>query len=179
MVRLPVLILARMPERCLYRVLVGAAIPTTKSVPDKLMLADTFAGQRSIRQRQQHCGTSLAARRAEYDDDEDWDDGPVSLSLREYTACMHGDHLGTLAFVMPLSVQGLGIVPGILGGAMGAIGSLTDLVARNTPASVSRGVVRMFTWLLLLPPAASSRCCTAGVAPAHWLCVCSCRWTSR
>ena len=33
------------------------------------------------------------------------------------------------------------MVPGILGGALAAVGSITDFVARNTPASVSRGVV--------------------------------------
>lgn len=71
-----------------------------------------LSGHLTLRQQHRQSGTSLAARRAEYDDDEDWDDGP-----------------------------GLGIVPRILGGALGAVGSITDFVARNTPASVSRGVV--------------------------------------
>lgn len=39
-------------------------------------------------------------------------------------------------------MQGLGVVPGIIGGALGAVGSITDFVMSNLPASVSRGVVR-------------------------------------
>ena len=35
-------------------------------------------------------------------------------------------------------------MPGILGGILGAVGTITDVVASNLPASVSRGVVRLF-----------------------------------
>lgn len=33
-------------------------------------------------------------------------------------------------------------MPGLLGGVLGAVGAITNVVAANLPASVSRGVVR-------------------------------------
>lgn len=83
-------------------------------VPRTLGIPVQTAGFSTI----QHRHTSrrswiLAARRAEYDGDEDWDDGPGAM----------------------------GLIPGILGGALGAVGTITDFVMSNLPASVSRGVV--------------------------------------
>lgn len=38
--------------------------------------------------------------------------------------------------------QGDRLVPGLLGGVLGAVSAITNVVAANLPASVSRGVVR-------------------------------------
>ena len=43
---------------------------------------------------------------------------------------------------VPILLQGKGLVPSILGGLLGAVGTITDVIMDVVPASISRGVVR-------------------------------------
>lgn len=57
------------------------------------------AGHYTLRQLHRQDGTSLAARRAEYDDDEDWDDGPVRLRL---PVCYNDSAMPPMSHLNPL-----------------------------------------------------------------------------
>lgn len=63
----------------------------------------------------------------------------------------------------------MGLIPGILGGALSAVGTITDFVMSNLPASVSRGVVRHTRLHTGLPLHAAPRTvCCALSAVQQW-----------